>query len=561
MNSSQLPSPSVIIEDLDPVKLKGKPIFPRLPSFSSFKNPLVGIPIAQRLVFGFLIPALIASFAAGLIGIQSVQLLNQESNFYQNLFQGYSSLTTGNDFLQLMNFKLDTTLADAQGNNPSHDQIASDQKAVQELETRYDTLLQDYVQHNLLIYDPSRAALFDEAGHPGQGAQQSLLASSAVRTWHLYRSTQDQILQEVQNGHYSDAQTLEQNQGQVTYSDALSALRQLIQFDGRLTTYVQDAIAVQQTSGLITTLISVILVLSAIGVIGWLIYGTLVGRLRQLQSVAQAVQRGQTDTRVAVDGRDEITDVSNSFNTMLDTIVGLLEQTRVQRDALTSTAERLFSDLRLANGGEFDVKTAVNNDPIWMLSHAFNFTIGRFRRFLMRQQSTIEQLDIVSQQGIDNANAFLTHIRKLLGNAASSPSISLSGHSNAVKKDDKGGLASNNTDNLTPAQVRELARLAEGFAREVTGLAQTVRRVTGEMRASLAPFRLEASQNSQQANPISEAGIQRRPSRPINNMDARSQQGNPISEMGMRHQQPDPPTDMGVRYQQPNPITDVSTRY
>jgi cell division septum initiation protein DivIVA len=50
---------------------------------------------------------------------------------------------------------------------------------------------------------------------------------------------------------------------------------------------------------------------------------------------------------------------------------------------------------------------------------------------------------------------------------------------------------------LTSPQAQELARLSEGFAREVTGLAQSLRRITEEMRASLAPFRLEITQNSQ----------------------------------------------------------------
>ena len=481
MNIPRQEPPNVIFEDLGPVKLKRRRIFPSLPP--SFRNPLVSIPIAQRLVLGFLIPALIASLAASIIGIQSAQLLDQESSFYQTLFQSYSSLTTGNNFLQLMNLKLNTTLSYVQAPNPSHDQLIADRKAVQKLETSYDTLLQDYVQHDLLIHDPSHATLFDGAGHPGQAAQQSLLASSAVRTWQLYRGTQHQILQEVQNGLYQDAQTLEQLQGQLTYSDALSALRQLIQFDGRLTTYVQDATNVQQKKALVSTLIAAILVFSSIGFVGWLIYGTLVGRLRQLRRVSQAVQQGNIDTRVIIDGRDEITEVSASINTMLDTIVGLLEQTRVQRDALSSAAERLFADMRLANGGEFDVRTAVNNDPIWMLGHAFNFTIGRFRRFVMRNQTTIEQLDVISHQGMENANAFLTTTRKLLPNPASIPS-----------------------SGLTSTQIHELTRLTEGFAREVTGLAQSLRQITQEMRSSLAPFRLDGTQSSPQPRPISEIG-------------------------------------------------------
>ena len=120
-------------------------------------NPLINVPIAQRLVLGFLVPAIIAALIAGTIGLQSAQLLSQKSNFYPNLFQSYSSLTTGNDFLQLMNFKISAAISDASISHPAQDQLASDRAAVQGLETRYDTLLSDYIQHDLLSQHPDQA--------------------------------------------------------------------------------------------------------------------------------------------------------------------------------------------------------------------------------------------------------------------------------------------------------------------------------------------------------------------------------------------------------------------
>ena len=447
-----------------------------------------------------------------------------------------------------MNFKLNATLSDAVANLPQA-QLTADQQAVQGLETRYNTLLQNYIQHDLLINNPSQTALFNGAGHAGQDTQQNLLASSAMRTWQLYSNTQDQLLQDVQNGLYQRAQMLEQQQGQLTYSDALSALSQLIQFNGRLTTYVQDATNVQQTSTLVTTLIAVLLVFSAIGLIGWLIYGTLVSRLHKLQKVAQAVRRGDVDTRVTVDGRDEITDVSISVNTMLDAMVGLLEQTRVQRDALVGAAERLFADMRLANGGEFDVKTAVNNDPIWMLSHAFNFTIGRFRRFVLRNQTTIEQLDVISQQGMKNADAFLMHTRRLLQDPASSLLYSPSNPQNAT----------DTSRSLDSTRVQELTHLSESFAREVTGLAQSLRRIKEEMRTSLAPFRLEVTQSSQQANPVREIGPRYRQVNPSTDPDWQgNRQANPSTDPGWQgNRQANPSTDPGWQgNRQANPSTD-----
>jgi HAMP domain-containing protein len=320
MSFSQQQAPHIVLEHLHSTQPKREN-----PSRRS-RNLLIHMSIAPRLVLGFLIPALIAALVAGTIGIQSAQLLSQESDFYQQLFQHYSALTTGNDFLQLMDFKTQATIVDASGPNPPQDLLTTDQQAIQQLATRYETLLRASVQNDLLAQHPDQAALFDQAGHPGQAIQQSLLANSALRTWNVYRDAQHAVLQNIQQGNYQAAQNLERLQGEPTFSDALSALRQLIQFDGRLTAFVQDATAFQERNQLITTLVAAVLVLLAIGVIGRLIYGTLVRRLRRLQHVAQAVGEGQITSRVLVDGQDEITAVSASVNAMLDTIVGLLDE-------------------------------------------------------------------------------------------------------------------------------------------------------------------------------------------------------------------------------------------
>lgn len=408
MSFSSQDAPNIVFERLDSIPLK------RENPFRRSRNPLLRLPIATRLVLGFLIPALIAALVAAIIGVQSTQLLSGESAFYQTLFQSYADLTTGNDYLQLMDFETHTTITDALGANTARDQVTTDQQAVQGLATRYDTLLVAYVQHHLLIQYPEQVALFEQAGHPGLAAQQSVLAHSTLRTWQLYRDTQQAVLQQIQQGHFQAAQTLERTQGEPTFFDALSALRQLIQFDGRLTAFVQDATALQERTQLITTLVAAVLMLLTIAIIGSLIYGTLVNRLRQLQWVAQAVQQGQVTHRTVVDGQDEITAVETAVNGMLDTIVGLLDESRLQRDALMQAATRLFAEIRQTNGQEFEVSTAVQTDPIGMLGNAFQFTVGRFRRFVLRTKRTISLLEEVTQQEIKLTNAFLANFYQVL---------------------------------------------------------------------------------------------------------------------------------------------------
>lgn len=377
-------------------------------------NPLLKVSITKRLILGFIFPALIAALSAGVIGVQSMQLLSKEADFYQNFFHTYANLTTGGNYLQLMDSKVHSTLNDATQPTTDHDTLVSDQQALQNLSTRYDSLLSNYIHNDLLDQHPEQVTLFTDAGHVVQTQQQRSLAYSAMRTWQTYRTTQDQVIQDTLNGNLAEAQTLEHVQGEATQADALSALHTLVQFDSDLVNSVRDATDGEQQQILLLTLAAALGVFLAIGVIGWLISSTLIPRLQALRKVVQFVEEGQVQARVPVDGRDEITDVASSVNTMLDTIVGLLEETRRQRDALVQASERLFADLRMTNGGEIQISAAANNDPVGMLANAFNFTIGRFRRFMLRTQSTADQLDLLARLSNEHKDAFVQATQQLL---------------------------------------------------------------------------------------------------------------------------------------------------
>ena len=113
------------------------------------------------------------------------------------------------------------------------------------------------------------------------------------------------------------------------------------------------------------------------------------------------------EQRVEVVGRDEIADVTASVNGMLDTIVGLLDVTRRQNDAMVNAAERLFADVRVAGAGDLRVNASVSSDPIGMLANAFNFTGGRFRWFVLRTQTAVEQIEVMLRQQVDRAETML----------------------------------------------------------------------------------------------------------------------------------------------------------
>ena len=83
---------------------------------------------------------------------------------------------------------------------------------------------------------------------------------------------------------------------------------------------------------------------------------------------------------------------------MLDTIVGLLYETRNQRDTLTNRAEQLEGSLRGASAGDLRLRVEESSDVVGRLASAFNLTLNRFRRFISGSQAVIVQMETVRSQ-------------------------------------------------------------------------------------------------------------------------------------------------------------------
>jgi methyl-accepting chemotaxis protein len=371
------------------------------------RNLLLDLPIAWRLALGFLLAALIAAIATGFSGIQRAESLNREAGFYQSLLVTNTSLNNGASSLQLMNAKTQSTLVDASAAMPSVETLKQDQDAIRQLIARYNSVTEGYLKNYVLDQHPEQIAVLREAGQGGLVTQQRILAASMARTWQVYRDALNLILSDIASGRVGDAQAQVRAQAEPTNTDALSALHALIQFNGRLAGTVSEAASIEQSDQTLITVILAFVAFLLTALVGWIISDTLVRRLRVLRKVTESVEEGEWAARAVVIGTDEIGRVSGSVNGMLDTIVGLLDITRRQRDALQNAAERLFADIRIAGTGDLRVSAAVGGDPIGMLANAFNFTIGRFRRFVVRTQSSLDQIDIISRQEIQRAETFL----------------------------------------------------------------------------------------------------------------------------------------------------------
>ncbi|MBA2284227.1 MAG: diguanylate cyclase [Ktedonobacteraceae bacterium] len=297
-------------------------------------NPLLNIPIARRLAIGFLLPALIAAIALGSISVQSIQLLSKEATFYNNLVQTYTSLTTASSDLQTMDTRLHDTLTQAVQLHLPHTALQEYQDNIQYIAGNYNTIIRHYRHYDLLENHPDLAALFSGADDDTLLVQQQNLAQSALEAWQDYFGAQTLVLHAITTGDLSGAQAKEYSLGEPYHTTAVSTLGSLIQFNAGLVNTIHNVTQTQENYLLLTMALAILAVILGIAFVGWLVSSTLVHRLRQLGQVVQSIEEGQMDARLVIVGRDEIATTSGYVNTMLDTIVGLLEKTREQRDAL-----------------------------------------------------------------------------------------------------------------------------------------------------------------------------------------------------------------------------------
>jgi signal transduction histidine kinase len=310
---------------LAPDSLKATHIFKRSTRArkdrSHISGFLLNFTVGQRLTLGFLTAALIAALTIGGTGLYRTQDMGKATNFYQSLVQTSRTLPQGSNILVLITIEIREMLDTVQSPIISQETLTVQQKAVRGLADRYENMLLDYQANHLLYRNPSQVEVLKEANHEAQVGQQVVLVDSALRTWRLYKTTQEQILNYISQRDSQEAERLARLQGEPTYADAQSALHGLIQFNERLTNSIRDATAIQGRDQLIMTIISALLACLGIIMAGALISNTFVRRLNQLRSVTQSVEQGRLDTRLTVEGRDEIAAVSFSVNAMLETMV------------------------------------------------------------------------------------------------------------------------------------------------------------------------------------------------------------------------------------------------
>ncbi|HEY7419871.1 MAG TPA: HAMP domain-containing protein, partial [Ktedonobacteraceae bacterium] len=100
----------------------------------------------------------------------------------------------------------------------------------------------------------------------------------------------------------------------------------------------------QTSSLLLGTFVAVLLSTVVVVVLGFIMNVTIAQPLRQLADLTRRIREGNAEARVQITGRDEISIVAISMNSMLDNIVQLVQQVEEQRDRIQARVEKLVGE-------------------------------------------------------------------------------------------------------------------------------------------------------------------------------------------------------------------------
>jgi two-component system, OmpR family, sensor kinase len=101
------------------------------------------------------------------------------------------------------------------------------------------------------------------------------------------------------------------------------------------------------TAAITTYSVAAVIMLGAIGFVGWFVAGRLLSPIRDLRNAADAITLGDMSPRLAPQGNDDISDLTRTVNSMLDRLEGSVD---VQRQLLDDVRHELKTPITIVRG-------------------------------------------------------------------------------------------------------------------------------------------------------------------------------------------------------------------
>ncbi len=280
------------------------------------------------------------------------------------------------------------------------------EKEINTLQSSFAQQLGTYQQNYLITASPNmknvRSLLTDNTNFSSiTTTQQQALDRIVKHEWQGYIHALQQDLQALQSS------ALSANQGPLasvntTYTVLERDWNQIVTATETMEDEVARITPGQLNGLLVATIIAIFCIFLVVGTIGYIVNFTIARPLRQLSLLTRRISQGNTNSRVEVRGSDEIALVAHSINTMVDSIVRLIQETHGQHEALQKWIEQLVSEVSGIGAGNLRVQAQVTATPLGILAKSFNYMVRELSNLVVRIK--------ISANAVHHSTAFIFHI-------------------------------------------------------------------------------------------------------------------------------------------------------
>jgi methyl-accepting chemotaxis protein len=385
------------------------------------------MPIFRRLFIAFALATVVPAIVIVFLGNNNISSVDMRGQAVRTSFDAQNAASLEQINLQRMNALLQTRHNQifASLSNQIKDASLSAAGAlisgdIFAREADFNQALTDY-QNNYALATSSNMSniqsilMSDNPNTHISSDQQAALNKVINVDWPKYRGLQDQELKQL------DAATSGNQPIDQVYS---TAYQTLFNANTAFTNLKNDwqkvvdiaiemgktvtAVGPSQTQPIIiSTVISLFCVVLVVLATGYIVNLTITQPLRQLASLTRRISRGDTSARARLAGRDEISTVASSMNSMLDNIVRLIQETQSQRDALQTQVEKLVSEVSGVGEGDLRIQAEVTSDALGVLADSFNYMVEELGALIVRVKSVAQEVE-------DSTISILDHMSQLV---------------------------------------------------------------------------------------------------------------------------------------------------
>lgn len=357
------------------------------------------IQISRRLLFAFLLAAVIPGIIISILGFGFINAQKSRSQAIQLNIQAFKMVTTTGSYLPRMIELLKSAYQDQYETTPNQPAQATDTLNQLKIVTKqFEQAIQQYKQNYQINTSSNMKGnydilLSDDANMSLAKRQDTALGLVTNKLWPNYQQAQNLVLSAIaMNAPKEQVASLLQ-QATDKYSTLEPGWDKIINITEDISNTVAQVGASQTGPFLLATLLAFLSTIIIVTAIGYIIYLTIVRPLHQLALLTRRISKGDTYARATITGEDEIALVARSINHMLDHIVQLIQEAQSQRDNLQAQVEKLVSEVSGVGEGDLRIQAQVTADAMGVLADSFNYMIDELGSLVVRVKMVASEVD------------------------------------------------------------------------------------------------------------------------------------------------------------------------